>query len=93
MLVPAWQVGAHRTAGPVLQNEPPDGGVSGGVACSPWWPSDAMGSAQAAAAIRYMYTRTASVRFLLSAHLWEATSLLVKVLFIAGFGPIVHETQ
>lgn len=50
-----------RTAGPVLQKEPPAGGVSGGVGRSKWWPSDAMDSAQAAAAIRYMYTLTANV--------------------------------
>ena len=47
--------GRHaRTAGPILQKEPPHGGVSGGVGRSQWWPSDAMDSAQAAAAIRYI---------------------------------------
>src|SRR5579872_4591271 len=39
MLIPARQVGTHRTAGPILQKEPPDGGVSGGVGRSKWWPS------------------------------------------------------
>jgi hypothetical protein len=71
MLVPARQVGTQRTAGPILQNEPTDGGVSGGVGRSTWWPSDALDSAQAAAAIRYIYTLRGLRRFLLgSAHLW-----------------------
>src|SRR5579863_6295239 len=43
MLVPARQVGTHRTAGPVLQKEPTDGGVSGGVGRSQWWPSGCHG--------------------------------------------------
>src|SRR5579872_5644428 len=47
---PPCSAGRHaRTAGPILQKEPPDGGVSGGVSCSEWWPSDAMDSAQSAA--------------------------------------------
>jgi hypothetical protein len=41
MLIPARQVGAHRTAGPILQNEPPDGGVSGGVGRPKLWPPEA----------------------------------------------------
>ena len=43
MLVPARQVGTHRTAGPILQKEPTDGGVSGGVGHSQWWPSGGHG--------------------------------------------------
>src|SRR5579872_2211271 len=36
--------GRHaRTAGPVLQKEPTDGGVSGGVGHSQWWPSGGHG--------------------------------------------------
>jgi hypothetical protein len=38
---PARQVGTHRTAGPILQNEPTDGGVSGGVGRSQWRPPEA----------------------------------------------------
>src|SRR6185437_14710306 len=30
---------------PILQNEPTGGGVSGGVACSQWWPSGCPGFA------------------------------------------------
>jgi hypothetical protein len=53
------------------------GGVSGGVGRSKLWPSDAMDSAQAAAAIRYIYTLRGLRRFILcSAHLWEPTSSL-----------------
>jgi len=34
--------GRHaRTAGPILQKEPPHGGVSGGVGRSQWWPPEA----------------------------------------------------
>src|SRR5690242_14080099 len=57
------QVTRSPGRGPILQNEPTGGGVSGGVGRSPWWPSGCPGwiRAQAAAAIRYIYTRTASV--------------------------------
>src|SRR6185437_1748076 len=76
MLVPARQVGTHRTAGPVLQNEPPDGGVSGGVGRSPWWPSGCRPGFGSGSGGDSVHINSHGLpRFLLcSAHLWEATS-------------------
>src|SRR6185437_7464943 len=76
MLVPARQVGTHRTAGPVLQNEPPDGGVSGGVGRSPWWPSGCRPGFGSGSGGDSVHINSHGLpRFLLcSAPLWEATS-------------------
>src|ERR1043165_5431524 len=62
--------------GPVLQNEPPDGGVSGGVGRSPWWPSGCRPGFGSGSGGDSVHINSHGLpRFLLcSAHLWEATS-------------------
>ena len=72
-----------RPGGPVLQKEPPDGGVSGGVGRFKWWPSDARDSAQAAAAIRYIYILRGLRRFLLC----SGTDIIFE------FGPNLKSTN
>src|SRR5579872_4487186 len=70
--------GRHaRTAGPILQKEPTDGGVSGGVGRSQWWPSGCHGFGSGSCGDSVHLHSHGLRRFILcSAHLWEPTSSL-----------------